>query len=185
MRAKVRWFRAPGSKRPEDVASALAVVAWNAARRMLSNLRKAGFTVDAGPVYFEFLAEALAFEAQVAWRAAYARFPDEARVTFATSLARAMARTLAANESELLGTGASDALEARFIDRLNRRFEEYAEFPHDAEGPGFAFLRYFASLVHGIVPGPDRAWIHEQLMAVEGPEAARAVAKAFAALADA
>jgi hypothetical protein len=183
MPAKARWFRAQSPKSPEDVAGALAPVAWSAARRMLANVRKAGFAVDAGPAYFAFLAEALAFEIQVAWRLAHERFDEPGRVAFATCLSRSAGRILAGNESELLGAEPPAAIEARFLERLNRRFEEYADFRHDAHGPRFGFLRYFASLVQEILPAEDHAWIHEQVMAVEGPEAAAKIAAAFEALA--
>ena len=183
MRAKAHWFRAESPKGPDAVAGALAPVAWSGARRMLVNLRKAGFTLEAGPAYFAFLAEALAFEVQVAWRLANERYDEADRIAFATSLSRAVGRVLAENESELLGVEAAAAIEARFIERLNRRFEEYADFRHDAHGPRFGFLRYFASLVQEILPVADHAWIHEQVMAVEGPEAAAKIATAFEALA--
>ena len=182
MRAKAHWFRAESPKGPDAVAGALALVAWSGARRMLANLRKAGFTLEAGPAYFAFLAEALAFEVQVAWRLANERYGEADRVAFATSLSRAVGRVLAENESELLGVEAAAAIEARFLERLNRRFEEYADFRHDAHGPRFGFLRYFASLVEDLLPAKDGAWIHEQLMAVEGPVAATTIAKAFEAL---
>jgi len=184
VRAKIHWFRAASAKRPEEVASALAFVAWNAARRMLAGLRDAGFDVEAGPPYFRFLSEALAFEIQVAWRVAYERYSEEERTAFAHALARDVARILAENEAELLGIEAPAAIEKRFIALLNRRFEEYAEFGHDAAGPTFAFLRYFASLLAELVPEKDQAWIHDQVIAIEGPEAAAMVAKGVAALND-
>jgi hypothetical protein len=182
MRAKARGFRAGSPKGPGEVALALAPVAWSAARRMLASLRKAGFALEAGPAYFAFLAEALAFEVQVAWRLAHERYDEADRVAFASGLSQAVGRVLAANESELLGAEAPGAIEARFIERLNRRFEEYADFQHDAHGPRFGFLRYFASLVQEILPREDHAWVHQQVMAVEGPEAAATIATAFQAL---
>jgi hypothetical protein len=184
VRAKIHWFRAEAAKGPAEVASALGFLLWGVARRMLASLRKADFDIDAGPRYFAFLAEALAFEIQIAWRVAYERYSEEERTAFAHGLARDVARILAENEAELLGIEASAAIEKRFIALLNRRFEEYAEFGHDAAGPTFAFLRYFASLVAELVPAKDQAWIHDQVIAIEGPEAAAMVAKAVTALND-
>ena len=184
MRTKIHWFRAETAKSPAEVASALGFVLWGVARRMLASLRKADFDIDAGPRYFAFLAEALAFEIQVAWRVAYERYSEEERTAFAHALARDVARILAENEAELLGIEAPAAIEKRFIALLNRRFEEYAEFGHDTAGPTFAFLRYFASLLAELVPEKDQAWIHDQVIAIEGPEAAAMVAKGVAALND-
>jgi len=183
MRHKVHWFRPQARKSPAEVAGALALVLWACARRMLNALRKAGFDIDPGPAFFAFLAEALAFEIQVAWRVAHELYGETDREAFIQALARDVARIFAENRAELLG-GAAGEIERRFVDEVNRRFEEYADFVHGSEGPSFAFLRYFASLVHDIVPQKDRAWIHDELIAIEGPEAAGAVAKALAALLD-
>ena len=184
MRSKIHWFRAEEAKGPAEVAGALAFVAWNAARRMLASLRKAGFELDAGPTYFAFLSEALAYEVQVAWRVAYGRYAEGDRTVFANALAHGLARVLGENQAELLGEETAAQVEARFIAVLNRRFEEYAEFGHGAQGPDFAFLRYFASLVRELLPEKDRTWIHDQVIAIEGPEAAGAIARGLDALLD-
>ncbi len=184
MRQKVHWFRAQAPRRPEEVAGALGLVLWGVSRRMLARLRHADFDIDAGPPYFAFLAEALAFAIQVAWRAAYGRYDDAGRAAFAQALAHDVARILAENEAELLGAEPVDAVRERFIALLNRRFEEYADFGCGPDGPDFAFLRYFASLLHDIVPEKDRAWIHDQAIALEGPEAAAMVARAVDGLLD-
>lgn len=184
MRAKIHWFRAAAAKSPAEVAGALAFIAWGIARRMLASLRKADFDVNPGPQYFEFLSEALAFEIQVAWRVAYDRFPDADRVAFANALAHGVASILADNQAELLGAQPADEIEAQFIARLNVRFEEYAEFAHGPGGPDFAFLRYFACLARDLMPDKDRAWIHDQVIAIEGPEAAQMIARSVAGLLD-
>ena len=184
MRAKAHWFRAGTAKSPGEMAGALAFVAWGVARRMIASLRNAGFDLDPGPGYFAFLAEALAFEIQVAWRVAYDRYAGGDRAAFAEALAHHVARILAENQAELLGAEAPAAIEARFIERLNRRFEEYAGFTYGADGPHFTFLRYFASLLSDLLPPKDRAWIHDQVIGIEGPEAAATIAKSLAGLLD-
>lgn len=181
MRSKVHWFKAEAARSPREVAGALGLVAWAGARRMVTSLRKAGFGIEVGDSYFAFLAEALAFEVQIAWRVAHARFGEDQRVEFMDELAHALGRILGENRSDLLG---SDAVETErgFIAQLNRRNEEYGDFAHDSQGPSFAFLRYFASLVEPLVPPRDRPWIHDQLIAIEGPEAASAIARGVDAL---
>lgn len=183
MRSKVHWFKPDAARSPREVAGALALVAWAGARRMVTSLRKAGFDVEVGDSYFAFLAEALAFEVQIAWRVAHARYGEDPRVEFMDELAHALGRILAENRSDLLGSDARET-ERGFIAQLNRRNEEYADFAHDSQGPSFAFLRYFASLVEPLVPPKDRPWVHDQLIAIEGPEAASAIAKGLDALLD-
>jgi hypothetical protein len=179
MRVHSRWFRGAESRSAPEVAGAMAFIAWRVAQSMLARMRKAGFTVDAGPRYFDFIAEALAFTIQVAWRVARERMDESARDAFMHGIATRCAAILADNQSDLLGGQASDAIEAQFIARLNLRFEEYAEFAHGPEGPDFAFLRYFASLVRDLAPENDRPWVHDQVIAIEGPEAAGTVARAL------
>lgn len=181
MRVHSRWFR-PRARGIEEPAGALALVAWRVSRAMLERMRRAGFTLDAGPLYFEFLSEALVFSLQVAWRVAYDRMDAAEREAFATVAARRSAAILAGNEAELLGESKPERIEQRFIARLNRRFDDYAPFGHGPAGPDFAFLRCFASFLCEVVPEPDRRWVHDQVIAIEGREAAATIARALAGL---
>ncbi len=183
MRVKARWFRAEDGKRPEEVGGAAAFIAFRVAQNMLKSMRKAGFDIDAGPQYFDFLAESLAFSIQCACRIAWTGLAEGERMAFAAALSQRAADHLAGNQAELLGQDAAE-VRAGFVERLNRRFAEYADFRYTAEGPDFAFLRYFASLVAERVPEKDRRWTHDQVIAIEGPEAVATMARALAALLD-
>jgi hypothetical protein len=184
MRVKAHWFRSGNAKSPEEVAGAAAFIAFRIAQNMLKSMRKARFDIDAGPQYFAFLAESLAFVIQVACRASYPHLPEEQRLPFATALAHRAADHLAGNQSDLLGAEEPDRIRAVFIERLNRRFAEYSEFDFGPDGPDFLFLRYFASLLVELMPEKDRHWTHDQVIAIEGPEAAATMAKGIAGLLD-
>ena len=177
MRARTRWHRSGRERSPDEVAGAIAFTAFRLSRAMLENMRKARFGIDAGARYFEFLAEALAFSIQCACRIAWPRLSDDEQQPFAVALARHAAGHLAENESDVLGLRSPAQVEIAFIERLNRRFAEYAELDYGADGPGFAFLRYFATLVTGIVPPEDARWVHDQVIAIEGPVAAATLAR--------
>ena len=82
----------------------------------------------------------------------------------------------------LLGDRDAAAIKAEFIDLLNRRNAEYAEFGYGADGPDFAFLRYFATAVAELMPEKDKRWTWDQVMAIEGPEAAAMIARSVAGL---
>jgi hypothetical protein len=184
MRVKSTWFRPGRPKTPEAMADALAFIAWRVAQNMLKSMRKADFDIDPGPQYFEFLAEALAFAIQVAWRQVYPRYDEPGRIAFMTELAHRTGDELAENRSRLLGDAQPQAIKARFIELLNCRLEEYAAFGYGPEGPDFAFHRYFASLVADLMPEKDKRWTYDQVIAIEGPEAAAHVAKSIAGLFD-
>ena len=134
--------------------------------------------------YGEESYEGLAFAIQVAWRLVYARYDDAGRVAFMTMLANRAGEELAENRARLLGEADPAAIKAAFIELLNRRTEEYAEFGHGPEGPDFAFLRYFATSVAELMPEKDKRWTWDQVIAIEGPEAASTLAKSVAGLFD-
>lgn len=184
LRVKSTWFKAGRARSPAEVADALAFIAWRVAQNALKSMRKAGFDIDPGPQYFDFLAEAAAFAIQVAWRLAYPRYDEGGRLAFMSALANRVGDELAENRARLLGEPDAAAIKAGFIDLLNRRTAEYADFGHGADGPDFAFLRYFATVVAELMPEKDRRWTWDQVIAIEGPEAASSIAKAVKGLFD-
>lgn len=184
MRVKARWFRDEHDHRPDEVAGAVAFIAFRVAQNMLKSMRKAGFDIDAGEPYFEFLSESLAFAIQCACRVAWPRLEEPARQPFAQALALRAADHLAGNQADLLQAADPAAYRDAFIERLNHRFAEYADFGYGPEGPDFGFVRYFASLVADRVPEKDRHWVHDQVIAIEGPEGARTLSGALESLFD-
>ena len=184
MRVKSQWFRPGRPKSPEEIAAALAFISWRVAQNMLKSMRRADFDIDPGPQYFDFLAEAVVYAVQVAWRLIHPRYDDVGRAAFMTALANRTGDELAENRSRLLGAEEPAAIKARFIELLNRRNEEYAEFGFGPEGPDFAFLRYFATVVSELMPEKDKRWTWDQVIAIEGPEAAATVKKSIAGLFD-
>ena len=97
LRVKSTWFRPGRPKTPEAMADALAFISWRVAQNMLKSMRKADFDIDPGPQYFDFLAEALAFAIQVAWRLAHPRYDEAGRIAFMTELAHRTGDELAEN----------------------------------------------------------------------------------------
>ena len=184
MRVKSHWFRPGRPKSPEEVAGAIAFISWKVAQNALKRMRKAGFDIDPGPAYFAFLAEALAYCVQVAWRHAHGHFDEAGALAFMTALGNRCGETLEGNYADLLGVPAPGAVKAAFVVRVNEALAEYAEFGYGPAGPDFAFLRYFASRIAAIMDEKDRRWTHDQVMAIEAPEAAATLAKAFADLHD-
>lgn len=178
IRIKSTWFKEGREHTPEEVAGAVSFVAYRIADNALKNTRKADFAIEVGPQYFAFLDEFLVFLIQVADRIAYRRLPEEGRVVFTTTLANRVAETHAENESRLLG-GELAACKRRFIDLLNRRAGEYAEFGYDERGPDFAFNRYLAYCMGEVMSNKDSGWIIDQMITVEAPEAVEMVEKTF------
>jgi hypothetical protein len=172
LRIKAHWFKAEEPKSPEQIASAMAFIAWRVALNMLKRMREARFDIDAGPAYFGFVREVLVFLLVCIDRMACGRLGAEARAPFTTALVRRVAEILRENEADLLGPVDGEDYRDRFIDQFNALGEHYAEFGWtDDEGPDFAFVRYLGNRLEAVLPAKDRHWVIEQVMASEAPEA--------------
>lgn len=183
MRVKSRWFKSEREKSPQEIAGAMAFILWRIAQNALKNMRHADFDIEAGPQYFNFLAEFLIFLVQVADRIAYETLENEARIAFTTELALRVAENLAENRNALLGLPLG-ACKNEFIAHFNERASVYAEFGYGEDGPDFAFIRYLGHCVLEIVEEKDRAWVVDQIMAIEAPDAVSTVERAMKGLLD-
>ena len=180
-RLKTRWFRHGAERGAGQQASAAAFIVWRVARHTLDRTRHAGFAVEAGPPYFQFLREVLAFLVAIADRIAFARLQAQAREEFTGALVHHLARILQDSEDDLIGPAApgQPSHGDSFIDLVNDLATHYAEFGADPTikseaggfAPGFAFLRYLGSRLEPTLPPQDRHWILDQVMAVQAPEA--------------
>jgi len=187
VRIKRHWFQDGRERSPGEQASVIAVAVWKSATHGLQGLRKARFAVDVGGPFIDVLAEFLVFLVTIADRMAYlhgdtvstegdAVNGDEAdswRQTFTVAMATRVAELYQENLDHLIGPSARPGgHQAAFIDLLNRRMADYADFAYDAEGPDFGFFRYFGHCIEQVLPDQDdRRWVLDQIMAAQAPEA--------------
>ena len=176
MRIKSHWFKSEREKTPQEIAGALAFTIWRIADNALKNTRKADFEIAIGPQYFSFLTEFLVFLIQVADRIAYRQLPSEVRFELTSALANRVAGTLAENQSRLMGDSIA-VHKQHFIDKLNQRAGEYADFNYGSDGPDFAFTRYLAYCMREVMDEKDVEWVIDQMMSIEAPEAVDMVEK--------
>ena len=170
MRIKSQWFKADREKSTQEIAGALAFTIWRIADNALKNTRKANFEIAIGPQYFLFLTEFLVFLIQVADRIAHRQLSAEDRFAFTSTLANRVAETLAENQSRLMGNSIAEHKQ-HFIDKLNQRAGEYADFNYGSDGPEFAFTRYLAFCMREVMDEKDVEWVIDQMMSIEAPEA--------------
>jgi len=166
MRIRNHWFRSERPKAVPEIAGAVAFMVWRVAHQVLRNMRRADFEIDAGAKYFDFLSEWLIFLVQGADRIAFARL-GEARVEFTTVLANRVGEILADNRSDLLGDAGAAEIKERFIDLLNLRLTDYADF----ERVDYGCLRFLAGQLAHVVGPRDTVWVHDQVMEIEAPQA--------------
>jgi hypothetical protein len=173
IRIKSQWFRGAAAKTPQQTASAMAFIAWRVAQNMLKQMRSAHFDIEIGAQYFAFTREVLVFLTQVLDRMAFERMGPEGRAEFITALVKRVAEILQDNEDGLLGVPAAGqpSYYEQFIDLFNALADHYADFGFDADGPDFAFVRYFGHRIESLMPQKDQRWVVDQIMASEVPDA--------------
>lgn len=174
VRVRSHWFKSERPKTVEEIAGAVAFIVWRVAQQALRNMRSADFEIEVGPRFFAFLAEWLAFLAQVTDRTAYERF-GEGRLGFTTVVANRLGETLAGNRSDLLGSEGGADQKSAFIDLFNLRLDDYVDFGLDDYGR----MRYLAQKLAQVVGPHDQLWIHEQVMEIEAPQAVGQIHKAI------
>jgi hypothetical protein len=186
MRIKNHWFQSERPKSTREVAGAAAFVAWRIAQRVLANMRAADFQIEPGARYFDFLSEWLIFLVQIADAMALDHLGPEQRIEFTSALANRVGEILADNRNDLLGAadGGDDSplYKGRFIDLLNLRSADYADFECGDGRLDYGVLRYLADLVRQVVGEHDAVWVHDQVMEIEAPEAAALLRKGLRGL---
>jgi len=183
MRIKSQWFKSDREKTPQEIAGAMAFTIWRIADNALKNTRKANFEIAIGAQYFTYITEFLVFLTQVADRIAYRQLPAEDRFTFTSTLANRVAETLSENQSRLMGGSIADHKQ-HFIENLNQRAGEYADFNYGIDGPEFAFTRYLGFCMRAVMDDKDVEWVVDQIMSIEAPEAVEMVEKTMKNLFD-
>ena len=93
---------------------------------------------------------------------------DEERQRFIVSLALKTADHYHDNRTDVAETRAD--FRKPFIETLNQRMADYAEFRFSDGEPGYAFKRYLGDRVTATMGERDRKWISSQVMDIEVPE---------------
>lgn len=171
---KTRWRKKDTPRTLADRAGVIGANVWKVALEIYRHMEKEGFRFVSDRMVTEVMTEFIAFLVQLVDRAAYGRLNDADRATLVSSVVHHLAATMENNQVDLLGPG---DYRKPFIDGLNARFAEYAEFEYRDGAPGFACLRFLASRVDQAMAGSGNKWITEQVMDIEAPEMVRLVAK--------
>ncbi len=167
MRIRSRWNDKKKQRSLEEVAGALAFIEWRIAGKALLNLENEGFQTDTQLQRLDVLQELCAFLIHVTDRLVHDTMNAEERRRFIVALALKTADTYHDNRVDSEGRG--EDFRQPFIDVLNRRMADYAEFLFEDGGPGYAFKRYLGECVTNSMGPRDRKWISDQVMEIEVP----------------
>lgn len=169
MRIKSRWNKKAKSQTLQEIAQALGFICWQIAGNGVLELENRGFHTASNYHRLQIVGEYLAFLLQVTDRLCYGKFNELQRQQFILSLARKLADTFAENQADLLQTE-SPQFRLNFLNILNQRAAEYAEFGFSDEQPHFDFLRYFGEKMAAVVPGEKALWISQYFSEYEAHE---------------
>lgn len=165
------------------LASVVAMLGWKLSQDAIRHMREAQFDIDIGRQYFDFVCEYLAFLLHAADRIAYRRLAADKRVEFTTALALRLAEVVEDNRDMLIAETIPGVCRRHFLEIANRRGEDYAQFGYAGkDGPDFGFRRCFGSCLLEILRQKDHAWVVDQVMEIEVPEAIGALERTLAGL---
>ena len=182
---KVRtiWFKKDGERTADEIASAVASTTWRVADKAVDNLGRENYDIITPARGFKLIAEFVAFLAHYCDRMAYATLSPERRITVLQAVSNRLGEVMQENIIEMVGTDATRNYKAEFIEFLNRRFNDYAEFEFpDDEKASFPALRFLSLQIREEMGDDDKTWIMDQIMDIEMPEMMGTVRKSFMGL---
>ena len=182
---KVRtiWFKKDGERTAEEIASAVASTTWRVADKAVDNLGREDYDIITPARGFKLIAEFVAFLAHYCDRMAYATLSPERRVAVLQAVSKRLGEVMEENILDAVGPDPNRNYKAEFIDFLNRRFADYAEFEFpDDDKASFPALRFLSLQIRDEMGDSDKTWIMDQIMEIEMPEMMGTVRKSFKGL---
>lgn len=178
MRVKSKWHKKDKTHTVEELAGAVAFIAVRIAQNGTLNLENNDFQTDTADQRLEIMTEYLCFTIHIIDRMTIENFDDTERGRFMTELAGKCAKHIEDNKRDLVGPG--DYRQA-FIDTLNQRMSDYADFQYQEEtgGPSFPMRRFFGDLVTECMGDKNKKWVADQVIDIEVPEILETLHKAL------
>jgi len=176
VRVKSRWNVKGRERTPEEVAGALAFIAWRIAGNGVLNLENEDFQTDTQAQRLDVMAEMLAFLIHLVDRLAYGRVEEAERRRYVATLGLRLADIMQDNRIDAQGDG---DYRAEFVVLLNERMDDYAEMSFSGTEPGFGMRRYLAEKVAAAMGPRHSKWIAQQVIDIEVPEAMETLGKAL------
>jgi hypothetical protein len=179
LRIKSRWHDDESERSLEEIASALAFISWRIAKDRAINLHGQDYVYESDEQRFAVITEYLIFQLQIVDRLALQSLglPDEQRSQLVITLAKHLAGHLHDNSLDIFGPG--DYV-GPFIEKMNRRGAEYAEFNYTDDGPSYPFMRHLGYEIQQIMgESQENRWVIDQVMDRDGVEIDREIRRAI------
>ena len=180
MRVKKRWNQDSVARSIPQMANAIAATIWKLAANVVLNLENENFETDTQAQRIDIMEEVVCFLVHYCDRWIYSQADRDQRQEFIASLALDMARMLEDSRVDVQGEG---EYRDDFIDKLNRRSAEYAEFSFgDEDGPSFSMQCRLGQRVQDAMGARDQRWIPDYVVGREAPEIGSSLRRSLAGL---
>jgi hypothetical protein len=182
LRIKARWHDEDAERSLDEIAGAIAFNAWRIAKDKAINLHGEDFVYEDDEQRFSVIQEYLIFQLQLVDRIAHTRLEldEDSRKSLVLTTAKNMAKHLHDNSVDVFGAG---SYVQPFVERINQRGTEYAEFNFTDDGPSYPFMRHLGFEMQQIMgtQGENR-WVIDQVMDKDGPDVYRQLSRALDSL---
>ena len=172
VRVRTVWFKKEGERPSHEVASVLASTIWRLADKAVDNLSKADYDILTPQRGFRIIAELCCFLVHYADRLVYGRVDEARRAEIISDTGIRLAEIMEDNILDFTGGKKDPEYDYRqgFIDRLNHRMVDYAEFEFPTDKASFQALRFLSLQIREVMEDSDKSWIQDQIMDIEVPE---------------
>jgi hypothetical protein len=163
---KTRWTK-KGPRTLGDLAGVVGFNIWRIAQETYKHMEVDAFRFTSDMQVTTVMTELIAFLVQSADRMVHRKLGEADRSTFINAIALHLAKTMENNQVDLFGPG---EYRKPFIDTLNARASDYAEYHYGDDGPSYAYLRYFGDRVAEAMAEMGNQWVVEHIMELEAPD---------------
>ena len=169
IRIKTKWSKEEREVSVEDAVSVLAFNSWKIGMQTLLEIENENFQVDSQVQRIEVIEEVMAFMIQALDRIVHETINDKDRAALISMYAKKIADHVQDNARDFSGPG---DYRTPFIEKLNARFESYADTKWDTEKhqPGFSMGREFGNNISDVLGPNDRKWALDYIQQVLMPE---------------
>ena len=175
-RVKRRWNDKGRERTAEDTGSVLGFNLWRIAGANVLHLENEGFQTDTYNQRLDVVAELVSFFVHVVDRMTSEKeYSEDERRDLITALALNLAKTMHDNRMDV--NEEKKDYKAEFIQVLNERMAEYADFAYDGNEPGFQMRRRCGEHVTEVMGEKDKKWVTDQIMEIEIPDALKTFKK--------
>ena len=167
VRIKKRWNQHAAPRSLAQMANAISSTIWKLAADVVLNLENENFETQTQGQRVDLLEELASYLVHYCDRWIYARAEQDQRGEFIDCLVRDMARLLEDSRVDVQGRG---DYQAAFIDKLNRRTADYAQFSYsEDDGCSFAMRCRLGEMVQATMGARDERWIPDYIIGREAP----------------